>query len=283
MGGTGCRLAEVSRRFDVGLHVVARNLDRHGVPATVHPLERAVLEELYVKQGWGIRAVAARLGVSGARVRAGLPDHAAPIRPPGRPPGSGAVSVDPAVDRSPVRTGHVTIERVGVDLTVRTAEAGDRDAIVALVREAFAAGGHDPQEEVEIVESTWSRQAGPAELELVAVDGGQVVGHVLAAYGELGGRPAVGVAPLCVRPARQGEGVGTALMAELLRRAEQAGLPLLVVLGDPTYYSRFGFEPAGPLGIRYPPVGENSPYFQVRRLTTYQPGSGGAFTYCWEL
>ncbi|MEW6472178.1 MAG: N-acetyltransferase [Actinomycetota bacterium] len=156
-------------------------------------------------------------------------------------------------------------------MTVRSSLAGDREAILAVVRDAFATGGRDGQEEVDIVEMTWSLGAGAAGLELVAVDGGQVVGHVLAAYGHLDGREVVGVAPVSVVTARQGEGIGTALMTELIRRADEAGLPLLVVLGEPAYYSRFGFEPSGPLGLSYPPAGANSPYFQVRRLTGYEP------------
>ena len=166
------------------------------------------------------------------------------------------------------------------DLSVRAAAEEDREAILAVVRDAFATGGNDGQEEVDIVEATWALNAG--WLELVALDGGDVIGHALAAYGALDGRAAVGVAPVSVVTSRQGEGIGSALMAELVRRAEQAELPLLIVLGEPEYYSRFGFEPAGPLGISYPPVGQDSPYFQVRRLPTYEPGYRGVFAYCWE-
>ena len=98
---------------------------------------------------------------------------------------------------------------------------------------------------------------------------GTIVGHVLAARGDLGGREVVAVAPLAVTPARQGFGIGTALMTELLRRADAAHLALILVLGDPGYYGRFGFEPSGPLGIRYPVVGEGDPHFQVRRSRGY--------------
>lgn len=62
---------------------------------------------------------------------------------------------------------------------------GDPGAILAVVRHVFATGGHDSQEEVDIVETTWSLEAG--WLELVAVDGGDVVGQALTAYGDLGG------------------------------------------------------------------------------------------------
>ena len=97
-----------------------------------------------------------------------------------------------------------------------------------------------------------------------------------------GGREAVAVAPLAVGPSHQARGIGTALMTELLRRAEEAGLPMIVLLGDPGYYERFGFEPSGPLGITYPAVGEGSPNFLVRRLAGYDSSYRGDFTYCWE-
>ena len=57
------------------------------------------------------------------------------------------------------------------------------------------------------------------------------------------------MAPLAVIPHRQSEGIGSGLMNELLRQAEGIGEPLLVLLGLPAYYGRFGFEAAGPLGI----------------------------------
>ena len=119
--------------------------------------------------------------------------------------------------------------------------------------------------------STWASGAVEPELELVAVVGDEVVGHVMAARGDIGGREAVAVAPLAVGPSHQGKGIGSALMIELLRRAEAAGLPLIVLLGNPGYYERFGFEASGPLGITYRPVGEGSPNFLVRRLAELRP------------
>ncbi len=158
--------------------------------------------------------------------------------------------------------------------------SADSDAIVALVREAFSSDDHDGGDEVDIVVATWERAATPAGFELVAVGDGAVIGHVLAARGDLGGREVVAVAPLAVRPSHQGQGIGGALMTELLARAEAAGLPLIVLLGDPGYYGRFGFEPSGPLGISYRIDGD--PHFMVRRLAGYDPSYRGRFVYCWE-
>ncbi len=166
------------------------------------------------------------------------------------------------------------------DVTIRTAVPADREAIRRLVREAFSSEDRDGLEEVGIVDSTWTLDAGPRDLELVATGDDAIVGHVMAAVGDLAGREVVAVAPLAVSPARQGEGIGHALMTELLRRAEAAELPLIVLLGFPDYYGRFGFEPSGPLGISYRLA--PNPHFLVRRLARYEPSYRGDFLYCWE-
>jgi putative acetyltransferase len=167
--------------------------------------------------------------------------------------------------------------------TIRTTTAVDHDTVIDLVRTAFTNGGHDGQEEVDIVLDTWERDASPAGLDLVAVDGDEVVGHVLAAVGQLDGAAALAVAPLAVTPARHGRGIGSALMGELLARADAAAWPVVLLLGNPAYYGRFGFVPAGSIGIVYAALGTEDPHFQARRLTHYDPGLRGTFAYCWEL
>jgi putative acetyltransferase len=71
-------------------------------------------------------------------------------------------------------------------------------------------------------------------------------------------------------------------MTELLSRADAAGYALVALLGNPRYYSRFGFEPSGPLNIFYLPAGVGDPHFQVRRLSAFDRSYSGEFTYCWE-
>jgi putative acetyltransferase len=167
---------------------------------------------------------------------------------------------------------------------LRAPRPGDEEAVLAVVVAAFTSPDRSAEEEVAIVRSTWS--AGPAEerIELVAEVDGAVAGHLIAASGRLDSVPTevAGVAPVCVAPGAQRRGVGSALMWELVHRAADRRWPLLVLLGEPAYYTRFGFEPAAQLGIVYAPAGADSPHFLARRLDGYDARLRGTFTYCWE-
>ena len=175
-------------------------------------------------------------------------------------------------------------------ITIRPARPTDAAGILAVVEDAFSYGGtRDPSEEVTIVRGTWSASAASTRrshplLELVADENGTIVGHLQAAPGALDGNPTTvaGVAPVCVGAAHQGCGVGSALMGTLIDAATDRQWPLLGLLGEPAYYGRFGFEPAAPLGLSYPPVGAANPHFQARKLPGYAEALRGEFSYCWE-
>ena len=104
-------------------------------------------------------------------------------------------------------------------------------------------------------------------LSLVAVTpAGEVIGHVLGSRGHVGRDPVLAVGPLAVRPDRQQNGVGSALMHAILGAADALGEPLAALLGDPGYYRRFGFELSTVYQIT-PPRPEWQPHFQVRVLS----------------
>ena len=164
---------------------------------------------------------------------------------------------------------------------VRPTTSDDRPTVIDLVRTAFAHDGRDGADEVDIVEKTWALGLDDV-IDLVAVQDDQLVGHVLGAPGTVGGTTLLAVAPLAVLPRNQGQGTGSQLMRDLLARAEDAAWPAVVLLGNPDYYGRFGFEPAGPLGLTYAPVPPELPHFQVCRLSRFAPAVQGTFRYCWE-
>jgi putative acetyltransferase len=92
------------------------------------------------------------------------------------------------------------------------------------------------------------------------------------------GLPVLGLGPLGVREQHKRHGVGTALMHAVLAAADALDEPLVVLLGHPDYYPRFGFRPAADLGIE-PEVPEWAPAFQARMLTRYRPDLTGRFRY----
>ncbi|BBH64007.1 N-acetyltransferase [Actinoplanes sp. OR16] len=108
--------------------------------------------------------------------------------------------------------------------------------------------------------------------------GGQIVGHVVCSRGAIDGKPALGLGPLSVHPDHQKRGVGSALMHAVLGAADALGEPVVILLGNPAYYHRFGFTLADESGITAP-VPEWAPYFQARPLTNYRPSLRGGFTY----
>ena len=93
-------------------------------------------------------------------------------------------------------------------------------------------------------------------LSLVAVHDDKIIGHILFApisiESEDASVPAVALAPLSVRSEYQCRGVGSGLIEEGLRACRQLGHRIVIVVGHPGYYPRFGFTTAPVLGINAP-------------------------------
>ncbi|MEU8288472.1 N-acetyltransferase [Micromonospora sp. NPDC048905] len=115
---------------------------------------------------------------------------------------------------------------------------------------------------------------------LVATDSdGRVVGHVVATRGRVAGEPvALGLGPLGVLPEWQRRGVGSALMHAVLGAADARDEPLVVLLGHPDYYPRFGFRPAVELGVT-PPQPWGPRYFMARPMNAWRESIRGEFRY----
>jgi putative acetyltransferase len=98
------------------------------------------------------------------------------------------------------------------------------------------------------------RSANALELSLVADDAGEVVGHI--AFSPAVIRDATSgwflVGPVAVLPRRQGEGIGRALVEAGLEELRSRAALGCVLVGDPAFYRRFGFQ-CNP-GVTYPGV-----------------------------
>lgn len=132
-------------------------------------------------------------------------------------------------------------------LHVRPEQPGDETAIAQLTDAAF--GGPAESRVIDRI-----RQAGHQAVSLVAVEGGQIVGHIL--FTRVGidtsgpSADVMGLGPMAVRPALQRRGIGSTLVREGLQACARAGCRAVVVLGHPEYYPRFGFRPASTWGLR---------------------------------
>jgi putative acetyltransferase len=122
---------------------------------------------------------------------------------------------------------------------IRRAITADHEAIRHVHRLAF---GRD--DEAHLVDAL--RAGGYVVLSLVAETDGRVVGHLL--FTDLpimtteGAVAALALAPLAILPAWQRRGIGSALVLQGLRDCRQEGHHIVVLLGHPDFYPRFGFS-----------------------------------------
>ncbi|MFQ6574648.1 GNAT family N-acetyltransferase [Pseudomonas sp. UM16] len=146
-----------------------------------------------------------------------------------------------------------------MNLTIRNEQAADIDAISALTAAAFEHAEHSSHTEQFIVNAL--RRSGQLSVSLVAVHNNEIIGHVAISPVTVssGATGWFGLGPISVRPDRQGQGVGSALMEAALAELRRLGGVGCVVLGEPGYYGRFGFK-AEP-GLELPGVPQE--YFQA--------------------
>ncbi|MCP4328509.1 MAG: N-acetyltransferase [Alphaproteobacteria bacterium] len=121
----------------------------------------------------------------------------------------------------------------------REEEARDRPGIRAANWLAFGGG-----DEVLLIDRLWAD--GLVIVSLVAVDGHQVVGHIL--FSRLAIETAhrtvraAALAPLAVLPERQRERIGSALVERGIEACREDGIEAIVVVGHEDFYPRFGFS-----------------------------------------
>ena len=152
-------------------------------------------------------------------------------------------------------------------VVIRDEMAKEADAIGLLTQVAFMRETYSSHTEQFIVAAL--RRAGQLTVSLVAASGPELIGHVAVSpvsvsTGTTGWH---GLGPLSVHPQWQRQGIGSALVNTALERLRQLRSAGCVLLGDPAYYSRFGFK-AWP-GLVLP--GVPAKYFQALPFGTDAP------------
>lgn len=155
-------------------------------------------------------------------------------------------------------------------MIVRAETKADFEQIDDVVRAAFG-----KQDEVDFVHRIRASGAYLPDLALVAVEGEEIVGHVMFSRATVGEHSVLQLAPLAVRPDRHRGGVGAALTRRGLELADESREPLVLVLGVPEYYPKFGFVSARGLGIE-PYIADlpDEPWM-AKPLSSYDPSIKG--------
>lgn len=132
-------------------------------------------------------------------------------------------------------------------IIVRAETTEDHDAIHRVNELAFG-----QPNEADLVDAL--RANAHPHISLVAIVDEQVVGHIffspVTIESEAGSFTAMGLAPMAVLPEYQNQGIGSQLVREGLKECQRLGEEIVVVLGHPNFYPRFGFAPASLKGLR---------------------------------
>lgn len=145
---------------------------------------------------------------------------------------------------------------------IRPEKETDYALLDALHSQAFGAEG-----EANLVRNLRQGAFFTPSLSVVAEEDGRIIGHALFSdivlTGSAGPVKTAALAPVAVLPEKQNQGVGTRLIETGLKAAAKAGYQCVLVLGEPGYYSRFGFDVNLAGKIQSPYAG---PYFMALEI-----------------
>lgn len=144
-----------------------------------------------------------------------------------------------------------------VDYVIRQETVEDYAAVEQLVKLSFADVDESDHNEHILVKRLRESAAFIPDLSIVAEAGdGQIIGYILLTkvciVSESREYESLGVAPVCILPTYQRNGIGGALIREAHNRAIKLGYSSAVLLGHESYYPRFGYRPAHTFGIDFP-------------------------------
>ena len=169
-------------------------------------------------------------------------------------------------------------------MKIREATDSDLNDVLSVEKEAF---GYD--KESNLVKDLLSDPSASPLYSLLAFNDDRAVGHVLFTSARLedtqNGVSISILAPLAVIPDFQKRGVGGKLIERGLQHLADSGVDLVLVLGHPDYYPRYGFKPAGVQGFEapYPIPEEHANAWMVQELHTGVIGSVSGKVRCADM
>ena len=131
---------------------------------------------------------------------------------------------------------------ISLGINIRFEKLSDIQCIRKITTAAFLNAPHSDHSEQFIIEDL--RNSGALTISLVAEDATQIVGHVALSPVTIsdGAIAWYGLGPISVIPTEQRKGIGSKLIHAALRELKNLNASGCVLLGDPKFYRRFGFE-----------------------------------------
>lgn len=152
-----------------------------------------------------------------------------------------------------------------LDIQIRKERREDFRQIREVVKDAFAHAEHSDGDEHNLIERIRDSSDYIPDLSLVAISGDIVLGHIMFSRISVGQSEAIALAPLSVKTDCQRLGIGKLLVTAGHRLACKMEYSCSVVLGDPDYYSKFGYEKASNHAI-IAPFDVPDEYYMVCKL-----------------
>lgn len=157
---------------------------------------------------------------------------------------------------------------------IRQENHQDFKAVDTVIQQAFKSAEHSDGNEQNLVSRLRKTSAFIPELSLVAEENNHIIGYILFTKVQIGQTTQLALAPLAILPNHQRHGIGHALMQTGHAIARRLGYHFSLVLGNPAYYQKEGYQPAGRFKIGCPFEGLEG-YFMACPLVTPAPSFNG--------
>jgi len=169
-------------------------------------------------------------------------------------------------------------------IVIRPERPGDYRETEIITREAFCDIYKPGCDEHLVAHKLRETAAFVRELDLVACEGERIVGNIMYTKARVIGpggeaREVLCLGPISVLPEHQGQGIGGRLIEESVARAREMGFAGVFLMGNPAYYSKFGFRKAEGFDVRTSD-GKSYDYFMGLELAPGRlKGVSGNFFY----
>lgn len=137
-------------------------------------------------------------------------------------------------------------------LEIRKETEKDYEEVYNLIKISFKKAEHSDGNEQDLVKALRKSNSFVPELSLVAVKDNKIIGYILFTKIKIGEYEELALAPLCVLPEYQKQGIGKKLIEEGHKIAKKLGYHFSVVLGSENYYPKMGYVPAIQFEIKSP-------------------------------